>query len=73
MKDSTNPVREKDKKDELSLFLKAPITHVERVARGGDWEYCTLLLPLMLRHKYFYATNKEHGIGFRLVKNKGKT
>jgi formylglycine-generating enzyme required for sulfatase activity len=72
MKDSTNPVNEKNKKDESGGFLKTPMIFPDRVFRGG----ICFNYPFDLR-----VSNRDNGspayrngnIGFRLVKNKSKT
>jgi formylglycine-generating enzyme required for sulfatase activity len=72
MKDSTNPVGGKDKKERVSLFLRTPIIYPARVGRGGYWRYDPGSMRASIRYNYSPASRYDV-IGFRLVKNKGKT
>jgi formylglycine-generating enzyme required for sulfatase activity len=63
MKDSTNPVEKRDKKNEEES---------NRVFRGGYW----IIIPYYVRASSrgdVSPANRNNRIGFRLVKNKSKT
>jgi formylglycine-generating enzyme required for sulfatase activity len=72
MKDSTNPVEKKDKKDESGGFFKTPMIFPDRVDRGGYWSSYPYYMQASDRSSY-YPTGRNYYVGFRLVKNKGKT
>jgi formylglycine-generating enzyme required for sulfatase activity len=66
MKDSTNPVKGKDKKNggrNISF---------DHVIRGGGWIYDLDGLRVSFRY-YNPPAYLDNVIGFRLVKNKGKS
>jgi formylglycine-generating enzyme required for sulfatase activity len=71
MKDSTNPVKEKDKKDykyanEASSFFP--------VYRGGCWyDYGDACDARVSLRNWFNPSLRLRFLGFRLVKNKGKS
>jgi formylglycine-generating enzyme required for sulfatase activity len=65
MKDSTNPVEEKDKKN---VGRNISFDHV---IRGGGWGYAPNYLQASLRYNNSPAI-RFNFFGFRLVKNKSK-
>jgi formylglycine-generating enzyme required for sulfatase activity len=85
MKDSTNPVREKDKKDEEEVRDMENIYPEEdedphRIGRGGGWGNDSDVVQAAgrgygdsLHRSYIGPTDLHDSVGFRLVKNKSKT
>jgi formylglycine-generating enzyme required for sulfatase activity len=85
MKDSTNPVREKNKKDEEEVRDMENIYPEEdedphRIGRGGGWGNDSDVVQAAgrgygdsLHRSYYSPPYRYYGFGFRLVKNKGKS